>query len=185
MADFHLILGGGSSGKSLHAEQRASSLAADKLWPVYYLATAMVLDQEFEKRVDIHRRRRPNNWITWEEPLQPASLLHDYDGGPAILLLDGIGSWLTNLTLHQQEEEFHWDHNREDWCWQQVEAFIEAGRRFPGIILLVADEVGMDLVPPTRLGRVFRDLNGKVNQRLAEIAVEACLIVAGQQLVLK
>ena len=87
--------------------------------------------------------------------------------------------------LFKQEKEFVWNHEREEWCWQHVNAFLKAIQEFHGVVLLVADEVGMDLVPASLLGRVFRDLNGKVNQKLAAAAEESLLVVAGIPLILK
>ena len=60
MGKIYFILGGGGSGKSLYAEQKVSALACQLSWPVYYIATAVAVDQEMQKRVETHRRRRPH-----------------------------------------------------------------------------------------------------------------------------
>jgi adenosyl cobinamide kinase/adenosyl cobinamide phosphate guanylyltransferase len=45
--------------------------------------------------------------------------------------------------------------------------------------ILVTNEVGLGVVPPTSLGRRYRDALGRVNQLLAASADEVVLLVSG------
>ena len=92
-----LITGGARSGKSSFAEKRTLSYGA----PVIYIATANALDEEMEKRIQIHRERRGDEWLTINEPLELADKLLSLDGRGACLV-DCLTLWLSNLMFAQK-----------------------------------------------------------------------------------
>ena len=179
MAKLIMLVGGSRSGKSLYAEQTACQLAAQDDQEVYYLATAMVRDDEFAERVKKHQQRRPKDWHTIEETCdigQTILAVHEPGG---IFLIDGIGTWVANLMYQDNWPDFAWNSAREKWFFSQVDELLEACKNRVGTIILVADEVGMAIVPEYEQGRIFRDLNGWTNQRLAQAANEVYLVSCG------
>ncbi len=166
-----LILGGARSGKSRHAQR-----LAEARWhrPVC-LATAEAKDREMRARIRRHREARPNHWRTIEEPLEIARVLArppaDSDG----ILVDCVTLWLSNVLLEEGPRAIA---GRSD-------ELLRALERAPCDVILVSNEVGLGIVPEHRLGRVFRDEAGRLNQRLAAAADDVVFITAGLPLTLK
>lgn len=176
-----LILGGSRSGKSEFAEQ----LAGANEGKVCYLATGVITDREMKERVEKHQKRRSSDWRTIEEPLNPIKTLdtlRDYNG---ILLMDSLSGWLANLLYQHNWGIYPWGPGEEAKALAKVESFLEKIKEAPHSTLIVGDEVGMGLVPPTPEGRAFRDLNGKANQLAAAIADHVYFVIAGQPLKIK
>lgn len=176
-----LILGGSRSGKSEYAEELA--LASEG--PVYYLATGIVTDAEMAERVEQHRRRRPAHWQTIEEPLKVAQAIEPIRDKQGVLLLDSLSGWVTNLLYDHNLADWQWDEAREAKALSLIEGFLAELGNSKLRALIVGDEVGLSLVPPTAEGRAFRDLNGKANQLVAARADEVYLVVAGLPLKIK
>lgn len=175
------VTGGCRSGKSEFAEQLA--LAAPE--PVYYLATGLVTDEEMEERVRRHRQRRPEHWQTIEEPLhlvEAVTALQDREG---LLLVDNLSGWLTNLMYRENLDPWQWDRDKEQEALSQVVSFLKVLDEGSLRCIIVGDEVGWGLVPPTPEGRAFRDLNGKANQLVAAAAGAVYLVVSGIPLKIK
>lgn len=182
-----MVVGGSRSGKSVFAEKMAHDLEQKQTGVVTYIATGTVWDHEFAKRVEKHKARRPKSWGLVEE----AYNLHDVIANGEthdIFLIDGIGTWVTNLmynispkTEHQSPEnqDFVWEKEHEGRFTEYLKLFIETCNNSKSTVIIVADEVGMDVVPYYKEARVFRDLNGMANQQLAQYAEEVYLVVCG------
>lgn len=182
MAQITLILGGARSGKSRLAQELALSLGGEQ---VTYLATAESNDMEMEKRIELHRLDRPTAWKTWEEA--PEKLPEAIKSMKGTCLLDCMTVWLSRLALAEPAVE-----GDDEDAWQRTETSIRslAGKvlenaRSLDHLVIVSNEVGFSLVPPYRLGRRFRDLQGRVNQDMACRADSVALVVAGLPLWLK
>lgn len=182
MTKIYLVLGGARSGKSRLAQKLALSLGGDS---VTYLATAQVTDSEMEKRIELHRLDRPENWKTWEG--HPSRLADDIAGMRGTCLLDCMTVWLSRLSLDEPAVE-----SDDEEAWLKAETVIrgEAIRIVDNAesldnLIIVSNEVGLSLVPAYRLGRRFRDLQGRVNQDLASHSDGVALVVAGLPLWLK
>ena len=161
------LTGGARSGKSALAARLATNSGA----PVRLVVTARVDDEEMAARVDEHRRRRPENWTVVEAPVDLPGAIRGSDPNEA-LIVDCITLWVSNLM------EGHDDLTIEDRVGEAVAT--ASGRSAPTIV--VSNEVGSGLVPMHPLGRRFRDLQGRANQRFANRAEAAFLVVAGRAL---
>jgi adenosylcobinamide kinase / adenosylcobinamide-phosphate guanylyltransferase len=163
-----LILGGARSGKSRYAEK----LAEGTLKRVY-IATAEPIDEEMRSRIDQHREERGTGWITREAPLDLAAALMESAADDGLVLIDCITVWLGNLMHHQRDTP------------SEVDRLCQALGRATGHVIVVANEVGLGIVPDNALARRFRDEAGRANQRIAAIADEVIFMAAGLPLVFK
>ncbi len=160
-----LVLGGTRSGKSGVAERMTTEIAEVWAAPVTYVATASVYDDEMAARVAAHRARRPPEWATVELERQhelPAVLRRIE--GP--VLLDSLGTWVASSPGMAVDAG-------------ALTAAIQA-RSAPTVV--VSEEVGLAVHPPTAAGRAFADALGSLNQAVAGIADRAVLVVAGRVL---
>ncbi|PWC29925.1 bifunctional adenosylcobinamide kinase/adenosylcobinamide-phosphate guanylyltransferase [Teichococcus aestuarii] len=164
---FILVLGGARSGKSRHAE----ALTARHPAPWAYLATAEAWDDEMRARIAEHRARRDARWETLDAPLDLPAALAAAGSRPA--LVDCLTLWLTNLMLGGHDIPA---------ATVALQAALDA-RAAPTV--LVANEVGLGIVPENALARRFRDAAGRLNQDLAARAASVHFIAAGLPLVLK
>lgn len=161
-----LVTGGVRSGKSAFAERLASAAGDD----VGYVATAEALDDDMARRIAAHRAGRPGGWVTAEEPRAPAAGVAANAQRRAVLL-DCLTMFVSNILLGGGDPWPAISH--------EIEALIQHSQSMSGPLIVVTNEVGLGVVPPTELGRTFRDLLGRANQRLAAAADEAYLLVAG------
>jgi adenosylcobinamide kinase/adenosylcobinamide-phosphate guanylyltransferase len=158
-----LVLGGARSGKSRYAE----GLVAAHEPPWVYLATAQALDGEMRDRIGHHRQRRDARWRTVEAPTALAAALAAEAKVKRPVLVDCLTLWLSNVLLAQQDVEAE--------CDRLLAVMGERG----GPLVVVSNEIGLGIVPDTRLGRTFRDAQGRLNQRVAAMADQVILMVAG------
>jgi len=190
MGRLELVTGGARSGKSAFAERRALALASTDHPPrtVTYVATAVAVDAEMAGRIARHRARRPGAWRTVEAPETLAAAVIDACGRPGVVLVDCLGVWVTNRLMALGDPEAP-DADAAAW-WEAAEvleaslaaeltALCDAAMAGPADVLLVTNEVGFGLVPPTPLGRAFRDLLGRCSQLVASRADAVHLVVAG------
>ena len=179
-AELILVLGGARSGKSSYAEQLVSSYGQRAV----YVATAQARDAGMEARVAAHRRARPFAWRTVEAPcaVGEAVWAEIARGAVDVVLLDCLTLLVSNVILLGVGEG-DLDQIDEPSGRQRVKS--EAGgllaaaidTKFPSAV--VSNAVARGLVPPYPVGRVYRDLLGWANQRLAAAADRVFLMVAG------
>ncbi|HVB15623.1 MAG TPA: cobalamin biosynthesis protein CobW [Stellaceae bacterium] len=169
MPPLTLILGGARSGKSRFAERLVETAAVSGT----YCATAEPGDAEMKARIAAHRARRGAFWHTVEAPLALADAIAAEANAARPLLVDCLTLWLSNLMMAQRpiDEEFA--------------TLRMALRDAAGPVVLVANEVGLGLVPETPLGRAFRDNAGHLNQEIGALADRVVFVAAGLPLVLK
>lgn len=164
MAEITLILGGARSGKSA----RALALATP---PRLFIATAEALDDEMADRIARHKADRPAGWDLTEEPLNLAAALKAASGRTAVI--DCLTLWLSNLMHKERDIE------------AETETLLTALRAARAPVILVSNETGLGLAPMDPLSRRFRDEQGRLNQRVAEMADRVEFIAAGLPLRLK
>ncbi len=170
-----LVLGGVRSGKSAFAEKLAREL--DR--PTLYVATGLPTDAEMEERIHRHRRARPADWTTLEEPRDLAGRVEAAlagDDPPGVVLIESLDLWTGNMLL---EHEGQTGPVVESRTLSAVDGLLAVICRSAAAFFLVSGEVGLSLVPPEPLGRRFQDLLGLVNQRVAVAAGRVYLVVAG------
>jgi adenosylcobinamide kinase / adenosylcobinamide-phosphate guanylyltransferase len=169
MPGMTLVLGGARSGKSRYAETLIEHAAASGT----YCATAEPGDAEMQARIAAHRARRGLFWRIVEEPLALAAVIAAEASVERPMLIDCLTLWLSNLMRAGRVLE------------EETVTLVAALRLAAGPIVLVANEVGLGLVPETALGRSFRDAAGRLNQEIAALADRVVFIAAGLPLMLK
>lgn len=176
-----LILGGARSGKSRHAEQRAleSGLA------VTVIATAEAGDAEMAARIARHRADRSAHWRTVETPLALAETLRREAAAGRCLIVDCLTLWLCNLLAGAEHLPPAADADALPLFVRERAALLATLPQLPGRIVLVANEIGLGLVPESPLGRLFRDEAGRLNQAVAAACARVVFVAAGLPLVLK
>lgn len=167
-----LVLGGTRSGKSAHAESVAAATGTD----VVYVATARrdPDDAEMTARIAAHRDRRPDEWVT-EETDEVTRVLAEHPD--STVLVDDLGGWLTR----RMDATLGWTDGGSAVA-DETDALVAAVAEHPGPVVLVSPEVGLGVVPDTLSGRVFADVIGSLNRRLAQVCDSAVLVVAGRAL---
>ena len=164
-----LVLGGARSGKSRHAEDLALRHQGERT----YIATAEPRDEEMQRRIAEHRRRRGTEWRVIEEPLELTNALQRACGDSRLVLVDCITLWLSNLLMLERD------------VGQEIDRLCMMLPGLRGKIILVSNEVGLGIVPENALARRFRDDAGFANQRIAAACDEVVVMVAGLALKLK
>ena len=164
------MLGGARSGKSVFAERIAGEWGE----PVLYVATATASDDEMAERIAMHRAQRPHAWRTVEVPLRIAEHLGGELGDATTVLVEDLTLLLSNLMAEDER-------GAEARAVDEVNALLALSTH----VVLVSNEVGMGIVPPYPLGRVFRDALGRLNQVTGAACAEVYLLVAGLPLQLK
>ena len=174
-----LVLGGARSGKSAHAQR----LALERGRAVLYVATAEAGDEEMAARIAAHRAERPTHWQTLEAPRRGGEAITAASREAEVVLVDCLTLLANNvigpLPESATEKEATLALN------EAVERLIEAYRASEAEWILISNEVGLGLVPPYPLGRIYRDALGRANQRLAAVADEVLFMVAGLPMKIK
>lgn len=171
------ITGGARSGKSRFALQLANELSSRSK---AYIATAEALDGEMKKRIENHKRERGVDWITYEEPIKIDKVLKMIEGKYNVVVIDCLTLWLSNLMDS--------DYNNIN---KEIENLITVLKNYSSLIthnsslLMISNEVGMGIVPENETARRFRDIEGFLNQKVAEIADEVYMMIAGIPLKIK
>jgi adenosylcobinamide kinase/adenosylcobinamide-phosphate guanylyltransferase len=165
-----LVLGGTRSGKSAAAERLAAAQAGPGAGCVTYVATGPpatggTSDPQWQARVAAHRARRPEGWVTAE--VTGSGLLGVLSAVDGVALVDSLGAWISSF------EEFAAPAG--ELCGVLA---ARAGSGRPTVV--VSEEVGLGVHPPTEVGRRFADALGTLNQAVAEVADRVLLVVAGR-----
>ncbi|WP_020594314.1 bifunctional adenosylcobinamide kinase/adenosylcobinamide-phosphate guanylyltransferase [Kiloniella laminariae] len=158
-----LVLGGARSGKSSYAEQLVEGQPGDCL----YLATAQAWDDEMDARIDEHKLRRGSRWQTFEEPLELVARLRKICRPDAVVLVDCLTLWVTNLMMAGRDPDV------------EGAQLVAALPELAGPVVLVSNEVGLGIVPMDKMSRDFRDHAGRLHQRIAAAVPSVVFMVSG------
>jgi len=167
-----LVLGGVRSGKSPYAQQLAGQSRH-----VVFVAPARVTDEEMRSKIERHREDRPKEWLTIEEPLNLPTVLAEHELDSDVVLVDCLTVYAANLLEAEGEDR--------DALERRVQTLCDALQAVNCRVIVVSNEVGSGVHPVSPLGRTYRDLLGEINQRVASIADDVVLMVAGLPLALK
>lgn len=169
-----LVTGGARSGKSTFAE----SIYKDNL-NVVYMATSRVTDEEMRERVKLHQSSRPSEWRTYEGNYN----LTEAIGEEKDYLLDCITVLTSNIMFDISKDTEYIDYEMqgeiEGQIISQLKELIDEIRQRGYNLVLVTNEVGDSIVPEHHISRVFRDIQGRVNQKIASFADEVYLVYCG------
>ena len=163
-----LIIGAAASGKSQYAEDILNNNVGKKL----YLASANIYDEEMQEKVNKHKERRGSEWTTIAEPLDAVHYIENLNI-KEIMLFDCATMWLTNHFLEKSN------------IYHEIDLLVNSIKSSKGSIITVTNEVGSGIVPDNSMAREFRELQGKLNQKLATVASLVVTVIAGIPLILK
>ena len=163
-----LVTGGARSGKSNYAEKLVLGLSSR---PVY-VATCEIFDSDMAARVKLHKERRGDHWQEIHAPLNLAMAIKNSDNGAA-RLVDCLTYWVNNLLYHK----LPWE--------PALDELITVLKVQKSPVVFVTNEIGMGIIPETKLGREFRDVAGSVNQAIASEVSQMYLVLSGQPMKVK
>ena len=190
------VTGGAKSGKSKFAEDLLLNMNNGNQKNIY-LATSLIYDEEMDIKVSLHKKRRQDRWITVEgyknfyESLEKKFVeicskkknIYEKDIFINNMLVDCLTNMISNIIFENIDIE--WSNPTKDQIEKcdeviekEVEKLIEISQKFENVII-VSNELGMGIVPSYPLGRYFREIAGKMNQKIAEIADEVFFVVSG------
>lgn len=181
-----LITGGARSGKSSYAEKLARELGGN----ILYIATSIPFDEEMKSRVKKHRESRPSEWDTYEGYRGLGRVISEKGEQYKGILLDCITVMVTNLLLEYPGIDYD-NAGYEDFAEaekaikEEIEELLKCVSKSQATVIMVTNELGSGIVPENLLGRVFRDIAGRVNQLIAEQCDEVFITVCGLPLKLK
>ncbi|SDE03889.1 adenosylcobinamide kinase /adenosylcobinamide-phosphate guanylyltransferase [Variovorax sp. CF079] len=180
-----LILGGQRSGKSRRAEGRAAEwLARSPAHHAVLIATAMAHDDEMRERIARHREDRAlraPGLATVEEPIALGPALARLSAPHVLVVVDCLTLWLTNLLMPAASAS----HGSSASLEMVQASLLRALREARGPVVLVANEIGLGVIPMGSEVRAFVDALGRLNQEVAAACERVTLMAAGLPLSLK
>lgn len=172
MGNITFVIGGARSGKSIFALELGSKISGRK----GFIATAERLDEEMKERIILHKKTRPAEWETIEEPLALGEILKEIDGSYDVVIVDCLTLWLSNI-LGRDENS--------DRITKEIEYLATTLKTTSCKVIAVSNEVGQGIVPNNNVARFFRDMSGLMNRKVAGVADEVYLITCGIPLKIK
>ncbi|MDE2783484.1 MAG: bifunctional adenosylcobinamide kinase/adenosylcobinamide-phosphate guanylyltransferase [Gemmatimonadota bacterium] len=177
MMELIVVTGGVRSGKSRWAQDKALARGAEA---VTVIATAEAVDDEMRDRIEAHRRDRPSGWSTMEAPERAGEAI--LAAGTDTVVLDCV-TVLTGMAIGRAGAKS--EAAALEAMAAEIDGILEARGARAGVLIVVTNEVGWSVHPPTALGRWYQDGLGIANQRLATAADQVVLMVSGLETRLK
>lgn len=185
MAKKVLVLGGTRSGKSAFAEKICLKLGET----VAYIATGEPFDEEMKIRIAKHRRQRPSTWQTVEAYRELGGIAESVTEHTEVVILDCVTVYINNLMYHHSVDVETATREQlrelERYISEDIDCFVQEIADREMALVMVSDEVGLGIVPENKLSRIYRDMIGIINQRLAKRCDEVYLVVSGIPLQIK
>jgi adenosylcobinamide kinase/adenosylcobinamide-phosphate guanylyltransferase len=177
MGKIILVTGGQRSGKSTYAEKMALDLSGDN--KCVYMATAKVWDDEFAKRVALHKQRRGEQWVNIEEE----KFLSKHNVAGKVVLIDCVTLWSTNFFFEiSTSSENESSDEKGNVVKRSLEAVKDEFDKFTqqdATFVFVTNEIGLSGVSENKIQRQFTDLLGWLNQYIASKADDVYFMVSG------
>ncbi|MCL4234506.1 MAG: bifunctional adenosylcobinamide kinase/adenosylcobinamide-phosphate guanylyltransferase [Deltaproteobacteria bacterium] len=168
-----LLTGGARSGKSTRAMEIANGFPRRVI-----IATATPFDDEMARRIEEHQAERGDEWVTVEEPIDLARAVRGIPSSASAdataVVVDCLTVWLGNLF-----------HDEPDNVEARIDSLVAAVASSPHDLIIVSNEIGWGIVPADAETRLFRDVAGRLNQRVARIATHVELVVSGIPVTIK
>ncbi len=174
-----IVTGGARSGKSEFAE---SLIKGDAI----YIATAENFDDEMDLRIKKHVKRREESSINW----RTVECLKNFDrlsGGEKYVLFDSLGVFISNIMFSKTADDLS-DESIEETVFEvrkELEHLLDWARENDKELVIVTDEVGMSIIPESKVARVYRDLIGTINKEVAAKCDTAYFVCMGIEVRLK
>lgn len=174
-----IVTGGARSGKSEFAE---SLIKGDAI----YIATAENYDDEMDLRIKKHVKRRDESGIKW----RTVECLKNFDGlsgEEKYVLFDSLGVFVSNIMFSKTADELS-DKSIEETILvvrKELEELLDWARENDKELVIVTDEVGMSIIPESKVARVYRDLIGTINKEVAAKCDRAYFVCMGLEVRLK
>jgi len=193
LSKLFFLLGGVRSGKSEYSEKLVSSISEKAA----YIATSEIIDDEMKKRIEVHRKRRPKSWVTYEilgEDIKIHKLREIFNQIISkkidVVLIDCITNLLSRIIYKYKLDKVEVIDNKLEKAIEKevvlfFDSFLEIIKNSNLNVVIVSNEVGLGVVPPYSLGRIFRDLIGIINKKIAACSDEVYFFVAGLEQRLK
>lgn len=180
MGKIVMVTGGARSGKSTFAETKVAEVG-DK---IAYIATGIAFDKGMEDRIKKHQAQRPGEWTTFEQATDVYKIINDVSKNHDTVLLDCMTVMVSNEMLG--DFSIDWDHipmedvnMLERQIHDKVDMLLENIKDSDLTVFVVTNELGMGIVPEYRLSRLYRDVAGRINQKLSASADEVYFVVSG------
>lgn len=174
-----IVTGGARSGKSEFAE---SLIKGDAI----YIATAENYDDEMDLRIKKHVKRRDESGIKW----RTVECLKNFDGlsgEEKYVLFDSLGVFVSNIMFSKTADDLS-DKSIEETILvvrKELEKLLYWTRENDKELVIVTDEVGMSIIPESKVARVYRDLIGTINKEVAAKCDRAYFVCMGLEVRLK
>jgi|SRR3972149_5582033 len=166
MGNTFFIIGGARSGKSSYALELGSGFPGRK----GFIATAEAFDEEMKERISLHQKTRPLEWETIEEPVDLSRRLQGMNNLYDVVIVDCLTLWLSNMLEREGDSEY---------IKTAVGHLTSVLKDISYKVIIVSNEVGLGIVPENKIVRLFRDLGGWMNQKVASVADEVYLVTCG------
>ncbi|MGL4345045.1 MAG: bifunctional adenosylcobinamide kinase/adenosylcobinamide-phosphate guanylyltransferase [Cellulosilyticaceae bacterium] len=179
-----LVIGGARSGKSTFAEEKSKQYQEQRGGNVLYIATSIAFDDDMKFRIAKHREARPSTWETLEQYKSFEDIFEDrgFEACQTVLV-DCMTLMVSNLLLEQPVDFDTIGYDEisqiEQMIVKEVKGLISVCKQYDKQLIVVSNEVGFGVVPPYRLGSIFRDIAGRINQKIARDSEEVYLLTAG------
>lgn len=180
MGKIIFITGGARSGKSTFAEKKVQEFGNH----IIYVATAIPFDEGMKDRIKKHKESRPSNWETIEAYKDfDHHFTRDVVKSSDAIIFDCITVMVTNLMMEPKVDfemvDMQFVNDLENKIQEEVELLLKTIRDTDLNIVIVSNEVGLGLVPFYKMGNFFRDIAGRINQKIAAEADEVYFTVSG------
>ncbi|HKL41139.1 MAG TPA: bifunctional adenosylcobinamide kinase/adenosylcobinamide-phosphate guanylyltransferase [Clostridia bacterium] len=185
MSKIITVTGGARSGKSSFGEALLKKSTGKK----GYIATATPFDDGMRERIKKHKNSRPKNWETFELPYEISSHIKEISVKCDIVILDCITVFSSNILF---EKEYDWEKISyekisllEEKIIEEIQQIVKIAKESDLALVIITNEVGSGIVPGNRLSRVYRDIAGRINQKLSQLSDEVYVTISGIPLKLK
>ena len=156
------ITGGTKSGKSEFAEHLAKEV---KNLSYVALSKNNSDDKDWQEKINLHRKRRPKNWIL----IETTDLLNTLSKEDGPLLIDSIGGFVME-TINKESNE---------WI-TKMNLLIILLKKRKSITFIVGEQVGWSLVSEYKIGNTYIERIGELQKKITKISKDNWLAINGR-----